>query len=116
MESFKTSEAGVKTKICSKCGKPTPSRKDTCDHCGAHLYLICKHCGQVNDRALAKCTKCGTRLHRTNKSGWQKLVSRIDRLKIIQGVLLVVAIIFLYYYIQRVTNQAVQPSPPPVEQ
>jgi len=49
---------------CPKCRQANPAGRNTCESCGAHLYVSCRDCGERNARSRSRCSACGRRLHR----------------------------------------------------
>jgi hypothetical protein len=79
--------------VCAKCQQLNPHRRNVCDACGAHLYIVCHHCGHRSQRSSPRCTECGRNLHRA----WYRrlarsLVGKNRKISLGQILLLLVAI------------------------
>ena len=57
-------ERGSRPVRCPKCRQPNSGGRNTCESCGAHLYVSCRDCGERNPRSRSRCSACGRRLHR----------------------------------------------------
>lgn len=60
--------------VCAKCRDANPSGSNTCQRCGAHLWVACHNCGSRNQRIETECGECGHRLHR---SRWKSVSKRM---------------------------------------
>lgn len=58
------SQKGV---LCIKCEHLNPPGIETCEECGAHLYVNCQECQTKNSRVSARCSHCKRRLHKRKK-------------------------------------------------
>jgi hypothetical protein len=97
--------------VCAKCEHLNPRGRNTCGHCGAHLYVLCHSCGNRNPRSVSACTECGRRLHR---SLWRRITRRLferDRKKwalqaivVVIGILIALALGALFIYFSAVPS------------
>ena len=51
--------------LCAKCERLNQRGANSCERCGAHLYISCSDCGQRNERVRTRCVHCGRRMHRS---------------------------------------------------
>lgn len=57
-------ERSSRSTRCPKCQEVNGPGRNTCEHCGSHLYVSCRDCGERNERVRSRCAACGRRLHR----------------------------------------------------
>ena len=50
--------------LCVKCERLNAWGANSCERCGARLYIACNDCGKKNERARTRCRECGRRLHK----------------------------------------------------
>src|ERR1043165_1246686 len=77
---------------CAKCGHDNAHRRNVCENCGAHLYVVCHSCGHRNERSRTHCLECTHKLHRSLTAKISRGLFGTDK-RLVQLVLLLLAIL-----------------------
>jgi hypothetical protein len=114
-QSEPSSKGASRTIRCAKCRASNSVSRNTCESCGAHLFVVCRTCGHGNPRIDSRCSACGESLHRSAVSKMiKKANERRTKFPLWQIALLVVVIPVAFKIIMLVIN-SMSNTPPPAE-
>ena len=103
----------VATKIeCRDCGKVNGPEVGDCSQCGAQLYMHCRKCGSRNPPVQVRCLNCKHRLHRSHRSSLHHHLGSDAKVKLL---LVVIALVVLYFVVRWLAAPAGFPALPPGE-